>query len=162
MTDQSKPEDAIPVVGSSAGPAEVPSEHASTSPRPAKAPSGPGTPASEELPYIDDPVSKWWVGIIVAVFVLIFAWAILFGSGGLFGGILGSEDPTPSPDATLVATMEPTQAPSAAPEATAGPAVSSPEPEMTRAPEPSVMTTAEPGPTEGAGASEDTSASPEG
>ena len=162
MTDQNKPEDAIPAVGSSAGPAEQPREQPSTSPRPAKAPSGPGTPASEELPYIDDPVSKWWIAIIVAVFVLIFAWAILFGAGGLFDGILGSDDPSPSPEATLVATMEPTQAPSTTPEATAGPAVSSPVPEMTQAPEPSVMATAEPGLAGGAGASEDPSASPEG
>jgi hypothetical protein len=161
MTDQNKPEDAIPADESAAGRVGQPNEQASTSPRPAKAPSGPGTPASEELPYIDDPVSKWWIAIIVAVFVLIFAWAILFGAGGLFGGILGSEDPTPSPEPTLVATMEPTQAPSAAPEATAGPAVSSPGPEMSQVPEPSVAT-AEPGPTGGAGASEDTSASPEG
>ena len=34
----------------------------------------------DELPYVDDRVSKWWVGLIVAVFVVIFAYGLLFGS----------------------------------------------------------------------------------
>jgi hypothetical protein len=160
MTDQNKPEDDLPPVGSSAARAEQTNEHASTSPHPAKAPSGPSAPASDELPYIDDPVSKWWVAVVVTVFALIFAWAILFGAGGLFDGILGSDEPTPTPEATVVATMEPTQAPSATPEATAGPAVSSPE--STQGPETSATAPAEPGPTGTAPPSGAPAPSPEG
>ena len=37
----------------------------------------------EEIPYIDDPVSKIWVGVIVAVFLLILPYGLLFGSAGL-------------------------------------------------------------------------------
>src|SRR5512141_3125625 len=35
--------------------------------------------SDEELPYIDDRASKIWVGAIVAVFVLILAYGLLFG-----------------------------------------------------------------------------------
>jgi hypothetical protein len=162
MTDQNRPEDAIAPDESPAGPVEQPNERASTSPRPPRAASGPSAPASEELPYIDDPVSKWWIAIIVAVFALIFAWAIFFGAGGLFDGILGSDDATPSPEATVVATIEPTQGPTAAPEATAEAAVSSPGPVMTRAPEPTLAATTEPEPTGAAPAGGDPPASPQG
>ena len=31
----------------------------------------------DEMPYIDDPASKWWVGIIIAVFAVIFAGVLL-------------------------------------------------------------------------------------
>ena len=49
-----------------------------------------------ELPYVDDPVSKWWVGLIVAVFVVLFAWAIFLADAldGLF------ETPAPPPAAS--------------------------------------------------------------
>ena len=40
---------------------------------------------------IDDPVSKWWVGLIVVVFVAIFGWAILLGQGGLLSGLLAEQ-----------------------------------------------------------------------
>jgi len=61
--------------------------------------------ASDELPYVDDRVSKIFVGAMVAVFVGIFAYALLFGSAGLL-----------TPDATL--------RPSRAPSPSVSPAVS--------------------------------------
>ncbi len=46
-------------------------------------------------------MSKCWVGIIVAVFAVIFAWAILFGGGGLFSGIFDAGEPDVTPPASL-------------------------------------------------------------
>ncbi|CAN5751851.1 hypothetical protein BH24CHL6_BH24CHL6_05610 [soil metagenome] len=46
----------------------------------------------EELPYVDDRVSKVWVLLIVAVFAAIFAYGVLFGRAGLL-----TPDPAPSP-----------------------------------------------------------------
>jgi hypothetical protein len=85
------------------------------------------TGVEDEL-EVDDPVSKIWVGIIVAVFVAIFGWAILFGSGGLLSGVLdgGEAEPTPSP--TLV--PSPSAAASPSPSAAVSPA---PTPESTAA-----------------------------
>ena len=93
MTDLNKPEDHTSGEGSPVKPASKPGGDAASSIE----------HGSDELPYIDDPVSKWWIGIIVAVFALIFAWAILFGAGGVFDGIFDSDDPTPSPEPTISA-----------------------------------------------------------
>ena len=96
MTDQNKPEDAIPEEESPEESVEEPdaneepaeesevadeAEAAGGSAGATGSVSGVTSPASaaastkshEEPPYIDDPVSKWWIGIIVAVFALIFA-----------------------------------------------------------------------------------------
>jgi hypothetical protein len=153
MTDQNKPEDTIPSEGTAAAPLPQPSAPAPSSPRPSKATVSSSDQGPDELPYIDDPVSKWWIAIIVAVFALIFAWAILFGAGGLFEGVLTSDDPTPTPEATVVATLAPvtTGAPSLAPDTSADPALPSAQPEPSPAPavptlvpEPSVAPTTAP------------------
>ena len=85
MTDQKLPEDAAIEESAEAAPSSAP----------------------EEPPFIDDPVSKWWIGIIIAVFAVIFAFAIFFGSNGLLSGILDSEEATPSPEPTLTASPSP-------------------------------------------------------
>ena len=119
MTDQNTPEDTNPKEESPVEPVET------TAAAGASASDG----GADELPYIDDPISKWWVAIIIAVFALIFAWAILFGAGGLFDGILDSDEaaatpeptlvvspsPEPSAEPTIVPTEEPTVEPSAEP-----------------------------------------------
>lgn len=158
MTDTNRPEDTSPdeqpLSGRSAQPgAGVPAKPGSTQQE-----HGP-----EELPYIDDPVTKWWIAIIVAVFVVIFAWAIFFGAGGLFDGILDSEDPTPSPEPTLIATPEttavPTDAPGITPEAAA---TGTPEPTADSQPSeaPTSAPTPEPTPTATPAASDEPVASP--
>lgn len=80
---------------------------------------GRATPAPDEGDqprYVDDRVSKWWVGIIIAVFAVIFAWAVLLGGGGLLSDVFEGAEPTvapapslatnPSPQASLTATPE--------------------------------------------------------
>ena len=174
MTDQNKPEGTIPGEGTTAEPPQEPQAPVSASPRPSKAAVGATDQGPEELPYIDDPVSKWWVIIIVAVFALIFSWAILFGAGGIFDGLLEADEPTPSAEPTLIATLEPetTGAPSLVPDITSEPAPPSAQPEPTPEPEPSGAPTstptaaptppAEPSPTGTPSASGAPAASPEG
>ena len=58
----------------------------------------PGTP--DDQPYIDDPVSKVWVGVMIGVFGLILAYALLFGHGGLL-------TPKPTPEPTLATVCVP-------------------------------------------------------
>ncbi len=88
MTDQNKPEDAIPEEDAAEASVDEPTEAegsaetepvsgAKTAAAASAAKSGP-----EEPPYIDDPVSKWWIGAIIAVFALIFVVVVLFGRGG--------------------------------------------------------------------------------
>ena len=141
MTDQTKPEDGAPDAQPAGKPSAAPAQPAANAKTPGSGPQGHG---AEELPYIDDPVSKWWIAIIIAVFALIFAWAIFFGAGGLLGGILDSDEPAASPEPTLVASPAATEVPTVAPEVT-------PEPELTQvptvAPEPTALPTAEPQPT---------------
>ncbi len=86
-------------------------------------PTTPGTP--DDQPYIDDPVSKVWVGVMIGVFGLILAYALLFGHGGLL-------TPKPTPEPTLAPSASPSVAPSAsagaspsvAPSASVAPSVS--------------------------------------
>lgn len=83
--------------------------------------------SEDELPYIDDRFSKYWVGAIVAVFLLIVAYGILFGKAGAL------TPPTPSP----------TPSPSATPALSASPVASSsltPAPSVTITPVPSATT----------------------
>jgi hypothetical protein len=90
--------------------------------------------SEDELPYIDDRFSKYWVGAIVAVFLLIVAYGILFGKAGAL------TPPTPSP----------TPSPSATPSLSASPVPSSsltPAPSVTITPLSSVIPTACPTPT---------------
>ncbi len=164
MTDQNTPEDTVPErepVEQPTRPNAAPGTNAA--PKPGVTSSGQGP---EELPYIDDPVTKWWVGIIAAVFVLIFAGAIFLGSGGLLDGVFDTDEATPVPEATLVATDAPDA--TQTPEATAVPATTeapsdTPVPEVTEAPvstpEPTLQPTSGPETSE-APASGDPIASP--
>lgn len=101
--EPSQPELVTPAPASGAAPAKDGAAATSTGkPRSRAATTAPTPPSAEagEPPhYIDDPVSKWWVILIVAVFAVIFAWALLLGSNGLLGGggTEPSAAPTPSP-----------------------------------------------------------------
>jgi hypothetical protein len=98
-----------------AGGAPAPAEAAK------RASSAPEASVSEapELPWVDDPVSKWWVGIIVATFVILFAWAIFFGDA--LDGLFEAAEPTaPSiPSAVESAGPSVTAVPLLTPQATA-------------------------------------------
>jgi hypothetical protein len=109
---------------------------------------------------VDDPVSKVWVGIIVAVFALIFAWAIFFGGGGLFSGLLDSGDPDVGPAASLAPSpslapsvavspsAEPSPVTTVAPShAASGAQTAEPTPAPPAPPTPAPMPTATPTPT---------------
>ena len=61
---------------------------------------------------IDDPASKWWVALIVVVFVAIFGWALLFGQGGLLSGVFPAASPTPSPSVLPSTSPSPQASPS--------------------------------------------------
>jgi hypothetical protein len=157
-----EPEDLTPATGAvrpetgAAAPAGVAA--ASTSQVPAK--SAKGRPAAAVAPasttegpdqphYVDDPVSKWWVAIIVAVFALIFAWAILFGGNGLLGG--GDDESVASPAPSLVASPAPSASPAASASptasASAGPtAAATTEPTAPATPEPTAAATPAPTP----------------
>jgi hypothetical protein len=89
---------------------------------------------------VDDPVSKWWVALIVVVFIAIFAWALLFGQGGFLSGLIPAASPSPSP--SLPPTASPTL--EASPSASAS---SSPSPSVTLTPMPSATATPTPRPT---------------
>jgi hypothetical protein len=96
---------------------------------------------AEQHRYIDDPVSKWWVGIIVAVFALIFAWALLLGGNGLLNG--GDDESAASPEPSIAAS--PLASPSPAASASASPtAVVTPEPTVAATPAPTATPTTEP------------------
>jgi hypothetical protein len=93
----------------------------------------------DELPYIDDRLSKIWVGAIVAVFALILAYGLLFGKAGALTPATPS--PTPSPSAT------PTLSASPVPSVTATPSVTiTPLPSVTATPCPSPGSSANPSP----------------
>ena len=111
---------------------------------PASVPGGPAAPG-ETLPYVDDRVSKWWVAIIVATFVAIFAYAVVLGKGGLLTPI-----PTPSP--TPTATVVPSPSPSPSPNVSPSPSpaltpTASPSPSPTAAPSTAPSATPAPTPT---------------
>ncbi len=166
MTDQHQPNDAItedppadeadaPAVSeaaqtealapSASGPKPAVQGSAKSAAKDPAKPAVKGPESPDELPYIDDPVSKWWIAIIAAVFALIFAGAILLGSGGLFDGLFDSGDTTSSPEATLAASMGPaaTAAPSVSPSATVVPSATE-----TPGSEATAEATAKPQPTE--------------
>ena len=74
---------------------------------------------ADELPYVDDRVSKIWVLLIVGVFVAIFAYGLLLGQAGLL-----TTAPTPTPSPTASPTASPTTSPAVSP--TTSPATTSP------------------------------------
>jgi hypothetical protein len=75
--------------------------------------------ATEELPYVDDRVSRLWVLLIVAVFAAIFLWGVLGGRNGIL--IAG---PSPSPGESLEPTPSQLISPSPASSPTTSPAAS--------------------------------------
>jgi len=82
----------------------------SPEPRPTR-----GAPTErEEIPRVDDPVTRLFVAAVIVVFVLIFANAFLLGKGGLLNAT-----PSPSPAPTASPTVAPTASPS--PSATVAP-----------------------------------------
>jgi hypothetical protein len=118
MTDQQLPEDDAPVTPAQVAPKSGPSE----------------------LPFIDDSVSKWWIGIVIAVFTLIFAYAILLGGNGLLSGVFESEEATPSPEPGLAASPSP----DASPDVSMAPVAASIEPTPEPTAEPSEEPSLEP------------------
>jgi len=104
--------------------------------------------SEDELPYIDDRVSKIWVGLIIAVFAAIFVYGLLLGRGGIL-----TTNPSPEPTAPPPS-VAPTAVPSqtARPSVTAGPTSSaSPSvvvsPAPSRAPSPTAPSSVVPSPT---------------
>ena len=121
-----------PVAARSTRQVRGPKPHAAATPARAVAP-------EDELPYVDDRLSKIWVGAIVAVFALILAYGLLFGKAGALTPATPS--PTPSPSAT------PTLSASPVPSLTAAPSVTiTPLPSVTATPCPSPGSSANPSP----------------
>lgn len=104
-------------------------------------PSATAKDGAEQHRYVDDPISKWWVGIIVAVFALIFAWALLLGGNGLLSG--GDDESASSPEPSIAAS--PLASPSPAASANASPtAVVAPGPTVAATPAPTATPTPAP------------------
>ena len=72
--------------------------------------------AADEAVKVDDRFSKWFVIASIAVFVVIFGYAFLFGKSGLLSGVLATPKPEPTPIVTEVPS-----APAATPAATEAP-----------------------------------------
>lgn len=100
------------------------------------------TAATDELPYVDDRFSRYWVGAIVATFGVILLYALLFGKAGFFTPPAPTESPapivtpgaspSPSPTHTFI---PPTPERSASPALSPSPAVS---PSLEPSPSPGV------------------------
>ena len=73
------------------------------------------TVPAEQLPYVDDRFSKYWVAAIIVTFVAIVGYGIFLGQGGIL-------TPLPSPTPTLA--TAPSASPSPSP--TANPSASGP------------------------------------
>jgi hypothetical protein len=69
----------------------------------------------EETPYIDDRVSKYWVAAIVAIFILILAYGLLFGRAGFFSPPPPTEPPLPTDTPTVSLSPAPTVSPALSP-----------------------------------------------
>jgi hypothetical protein len=85
----------------------------------------------DDLPYVDDRVSKWWVGLIALTFLLIIAYGFLFGRGGFLTPVptpVPSEPAvidSPTPGASTSAAPSITIVPSRSPAASGSPGASS-------------------------------------
>ncbi len=83
------------------------------------------TPAagSGEIPYVDDPVSRVWVGIVVGLFAVVFLYAALLGHGGI---LTPAHSPAPlaTPGASVTTSAAPGVAGSPAASSAAGSSIS--------------------------------------
>jgi hypothetical protein len=86
------------------------------------APRKPTAHEAEELPYVDDRVSKVWVALIIAVFAAIMLYGLLLGRGGLLVG--SSPEPTPTPELSPSPQVSPSPDLSPSPGLSPSPAVS--------------------------------------
>ena len=89
--------------------------------------------AEEELPYIDDRASKVWVLALVGIFVLILAYGLLFGHGGMLSPATPSPAPSPTPSPTLSASPRPSTSATPAGTQHSGPPLT-PAPSVTATP----------------------------
>ena len=78
---------------------------------------------ADELPYVDDRVSKLWVALIVLVFAAIFIYGLLLGRGGI---LTTSPSPQPIPSVPPSASPSPVRSPTLRPSVTAAPTGSLP------------------------------------
>ncbi len=116
-------------------------------------------PAGDELPYVDDRFSKYWVAAIVATFAVILLYALLFGKAGFFTRAAPPESPTPivtpgaspspSPTHTFIPptperSASPALSPSALPSSTSTGASPSPVPSPQQSASPVASQTAGP------------------
>lgn len=109
---------------------------------------------SDELPYVDDRVSKFFVGAVVAVFAAIFAYGVLFGGAGLL-----TPDPTPRPSRAPTPNASPAASPSGSPAASPSESPSA-TPEDSPGSSPSASPDASPGASPSASPEASPSASP--
>ena len=110
-------------------------------PRPSEVRSRVG--GEDELPYVDDRVSKLWVALIVAVFGAILVYGLLFGKAGMLTPATPSPTPRPSASPTAVPTASPVATPTHSPSPTATP-TASPTATPTASPTPSATNAASP------------------
>ena len=82
------------------------------------------TTGEEEIPYIDDRVSKIWVGAIASIFVLILLYGLLFGKSGMFSPPPPTDEPLPTDTPVPSLTAAPSTSPSASPSITIVPSLS--------------------------------------
>jgi hypothetical protein len=75
---------------------------------------------ADDLPYVDDRVSKIWVGAIIATFLLILAYGFFLGKGGLLT-TTPAPSPSPSPAPSSSPSVSPSRTPGATPSVTIGP-----------------------------------------
>ena len=84
-----------------------------------------GAAEPDEVPYIDDRVSKVWVLLIVGVFVAILFYGLLFGKAGMLSPRTPEPTDTPVASATPIVTLSPapsaSSTPSSAPTITLAP-----------------------------------------
>jgi hypothetical protein len=79
----------------------------------------------DEVPHVDDPVSKLWVALITGTFVVILLYGLVGGRGGLLDAQPTQEpSPTVAPSLTAAPATSPTPRASASPVASGSPATS--------------------------------------
>lgn len=91
-----------------------------------------GREGTEEVPYVDDRVSKLWVLLIAAVFAAILIFGLLFGRAGLL-----APGPSPSPSPVVSPGLGPSPSPAGVPSPVVSPGpTSAPSPAAPTSPTP--------------------------